>query len=201
MQKSGKKNNHEKKCDIGTDHQCKVKNIQQCRQVPKQDKVRECNLVNNPVCNDIHSEEVISMQCKEILKEKGWDEPKQPYKQLPREKVGINLLNYTRIITRWCARIFQRKNLGTSLDKNDMMNQEKSNMRFSEGILTMYLYKNANLSMSLYAALHTMNPTVMLQDRFLYWFLDRNATVNQERSAIRFQRRSTTVYLGSNVLK
>ena len=83
---------------------------------------------------------------------KGWDEPKQPYKQVPREKVGINLLKYTRIIPRWCARMFQRKNLGTSLDKNAMMSQEKSNMRFSEGILTMYLYKNTNLSMFLYAA-------------------------------------------------
>ena len=67
--------------------------------------------------------------------------------------------------------MFQRKNLETSLDKNAMMSQEKSNMRFSAGILTMYLYKNANLSMFLYAALYTMNPTRMLQDRFLNWFL------------------------------
>ena len=144
MQKSGKKNNHEKKCDIGTDHQCKVKNIQQCRQVPKQDKVRECNLVNNPVCNDIHSEEVISMQCKEILKEKGWDEPKQPYQQVTVDKVGRNLLQYTRVFPKWFPRVFLRKDLGISL--------EKSNVRFSVGILTMYLYKNASLSTFFYAA-------------------------------------------------
>ena len=31
--------------------------------------------------------------------------------------------------------------------------------------------------------------------------IDRNAIVNQEMSVIRFQRRSTTVYPGSNVLK
>ena len=79
------------------------------------------------------------------------------------------------------------------------MGQEKSDMRFSEGIL--FLYKNANLSMYLYTALYTMNPAVMLQDRFLNWYLDRNVTVNQERSVIRFQRRSTTVYSRSNVLK
>ena len=79
------------------------------------------------------------------------------------------------------------------------MGQEKSDMRFSEGIL--FLYKNANLSMYLYTALYTMNPARMLQDRFLNWFLDRNVTVNQERSVIRFQRRSTTVYSRSNVPK
>ena len=73
--------------------------------------------------------------------------------------------------------MFQRQNLGTSLDKNDMMGQEKSDERFSEGILTMYPYKNANLSMFLYEALNTMNPARTLQDRFLNWFLDKNATV------------------------
>ena len=64
-------------------------------------------------------------------------------------------------------------------------------MMFSEGIQTMYLY----------AALCTMNPAKMFQDRCLYWFLDRNATVNQERSVIRFQMRSTSVYPDSHVLK
>ena len=33
------------------------------------------------------------------------------------------------------------------------------------------------------------------------WFLDWNATVNQERSVIRFQMRSTSVYPDSHVLK
>ena len=61
-------------------------------------------------------------------------------------KVGMILLKYTR---RWCARMFHSKNLWTSLDKNDMM--------FSEGIQTMYLY----------AALYTMNPAKMFQNRFL----------------------------------
>ena len=100
-------------------------------------------------------------------------------------KVGMILLKYTRIEyqKRWCARMFQSKNVGTSLDKNDMM--------FSEGIQTMYLY----------AALCTMNPAKMFQARFLNWFLDRNATVNQERSVIRFQMRSTSVYPDSHVLK
>ena len=104
----------------------------------------------------------------------------------------MNLLQYTRIFPRWFARMFKRKNLWTSLDKNDT--------RFSEGILTMYLYKNTILSMFLYAALYTMYHAGMLQDRFLNWFLDRNVTVSQERSVIRFQRRSTTVCPGSNVL-
>ena len=61
--------------------------------------------------------------------------------------------------------MLQRKGLRISLDKNDMMGQEKSDMRFSEGILTMFLYKNANLSMILYVALYTMNYAGMLQDR------------------------------------
>ena len=59
MKKSVKKIIHEKECDIGTDHQCKVWNVQQCRQVPEQEKVRECNLVNNLVCNGIHGDEVM----------------------------------------------------------------------------------------------------------------------------------------------
>ena len=61
--------------------------------------------------------------------------------------------------------MLQRKGLRISLDKNDMMGQEKSDMRFSECILTMFLYKNANLSMILYVALYTMNYAGMLQDR------------------------------------
>ena len=143
---------------------------------------------------------MISIQCKEVHKEKGWDETRQPCKQVREEKVGMNLLQYTRIFPRWFARMFKRKNLWTSLDKNDIFGQEKSYMRFSEGILTMYLYKNTSLSMFLYAALYTMYHAGMLQDRFLNWFLDRNVTVSQERSVIRFQRRSTTVCPGSNVL-
>ena len=84
-------------------------------------------LVYNPVCNGIHSDEVTSMPCKEVLIEKGLDEPKQPCQQVPKEeKVRLNLLKYTRIFPRWCSRLFQRKNLGTSLDKNDMMGQGKS---------------------------------------------------------------------------
>ena len=135
-------------------------------------------LVYNPVCTGIHSDEVTSMPCKEVLIEKGLDEPKQPCQQVPKEeKVKLNLLKYTRIFPRWCTTMFQRQNLGTSLDKNDMMGQEKSDERFSEGILTMYPYKNANLSMFLYEALYTMNPARMLKDRFLNWFLDKNATV------------------------
>jgi len=89
----------------------------------------------------------------------------------------MNLLKYTRIFPRWCTRMFKRENLATSLDKNYMMGLEKSGMRFSEGILTHSLYKNANLSMFLNAALYTMNSVGMLQDRFLNWFLDRNVTV------------------------
>ena len=77
----------------------------------------------------------------------------------------MNILQFTRTFPRWCARMFQRKGLRISLDKNDMMGQEKSEMRFSEGILTMFLYKNANLSMILYVALYTMNYAGMLQDR------------------------------------
>jgi len=118
--------------------------------------VRKCNLVNNLVCNGINDDEMISIQCMEVHKEKGWDEPRQPCKQVPEEKVGMNLLQYTRIFPRWLARMFQRKNLWTSLDKNDMIGQEKSYTRFSEGILTRYLYKNTSLSMFLYAALYTM---------------------------------------------
>ena len=54
MQKSVKKITHEKECNIGTDHQCKVENVQQCGQVPEQEKVREYNLVNNLVYNGYH---------------------------------------------------------------------------------------------------------------------------------------------------
>ena len=92
MQKSVKKITHQKKCNIGTDHKCKVENVQQCRQVPEQEKVRECNRVKNPVCNGTHGDEGISMQCTEVPKKKGWDEPRQPCKQVPKEKVGMNLL-------------------------------------------------------------------------------------------------------------
>jgi len=52
-----------------TDHQCKVENVQQYRQVSE--KVREYNLVNNLVCNGIHGDEVISMHCKEVSKKEG----------------------------------------------------------------------------------------------------------------------------------
>jgi len=48
-----------------------------------------------------------------------------------------------------------------SSDKNDMMGQEKIDMRFTEGILTIYLHMNTNLSMFLFAAMNTMNPAVM----------------------------------------
>ena len=36
VQKFVKKVTHEKECDIGTDHQCKVENVRQCRQVTEQ---------------------------------------------------------------------------------------------------------------------------------------------------------------------
>jgi len=49
MQKSMKKITLEKESNIGTDHLCKVENVQQCRMVPEQEKVREYNLVNNPI--------------------------------------------------------------------------------------------------------------------------------------------------------
>ena len=55
-----------------------------------------------------------------------------------------------------------------SLDKNAMMCQQKSYMRFAEDILTI---SNATKSMFLYTTL----------------FPDRKATVNQERSDTRFQ--------------
>ena len=42
MQKSVKKITHEKDWDIETDHQCKVENVEQCRQVPEQ----VCNTVS-----------------------------------------------------------------------------------------------------------------------------------------------------------
>ena len=51
--------------------------------------------------------------------------------------------------------MFQRKYLGISLEKSDF--------RFSEGILNMYLDKNLSLLMFLYAALYTMNHAGVLQ--------------------------------------
>ena len=45
----------------------------------------------NPVYNGIHGDEVISMQYNELSKEKGRDEPRQTWKQVPKEKVGMNL--------------------------------------------------------------------------------------------------------------
>ncbi len=56
-------------------------------------------------------------------------------------------------------------------------------------------------SMFLFAALYTVNPAMMSLNRFINWFLDRNVTVKQERFVIRLQKRSTTEYPGSNVLK
>ena len=84
MQKFVKKITNEKECDIRTDHQCNVENFQQCNQVPKQENVRECNLVNNSICNSLHGDEGISVQCKEVHKEKGWDEPTQVYQNIPK---------------------------------------------------------------------------------------------------------------------
>ena len=51
---------HEKEWDIETAHQCKVEDVLHCRQVPEQEKVRKCNLVNNLVRN---GDEMISIQC------------------------------------------------------------------------------------------------------------------------------------------
>ena len=64
--------------------------MQQCRKVPEQEKVRECNLVNNLVFNCLHGDEVPSMQCNDV-NERCWDEPRQPCKQVPKEKVGMHL--------------------------------------------------------------------------------------------------------------
>ena len=77
--------------------------MQQCRKVPEQEKVRECNLVNNLVFNCLHGDEVPSMQCNDV-NERCWDEPRQPCKQVPKEMVGMHLLKY--------SRIFPRKRLG-----------------------------------------------------------------------------------------
>ena len=68
VQESMKKINHEKEFNIRTDHQCKVENVKQCRQVPQQEKVRECNFVNNPVCNGICGDEVPLIQCNDAFK-------------------------------------------------------------------------------------------------------------------------------------
>ena len=89
------------------------------------------------------------MWFKDVPKEKGWDEPRQLCKQVPKEKAMMNLVQYARIFPRWCARIFQRKNVGMSLDNNAMMCQEKSAMILSGSILTISLYKNVTLSMFL----------------------------------------------------
>jgi len=40
-----KKITHEKECDIGTDHQCKVENVRQCRQAPEWALLRVSNNV------------------------------------------------------------------------------------------------------------------------------------------------------------
>ncbi len=104
----------------------KVKECQIVRECSSEE-VRECNLVNNHVCNGIHGNEVPSMQCNYVYK----------------VKVGMNLVKYTRMFPRWCGRMFQRGNIGTSLDKDDMMCQKKIDMKFSEGKLTKSLYRNA----------------------------------------------------------
>ena len=44
------------------------------------ENVRECNLVNTPVCNEIHYAKVPSLQCNEcnnVPQEKCWDEPRE----------------------------------------------------------------------------------------------------------------------------
>lgn len=56
------------------------------------EEVRECNLVNNHVCNGIYGDEVPSMQCNDVYK----------------LKVEMNLVKYTRMFPRWCGRMFQR---------------------------------------------------------------------------------------------
>ena len=100
MQKYMKQITHKKECNIETNHRYKVENVQQYGKVPEQEKVREYNLVNKLVCNGIHGDEVISVQCKEVSKRNVWDEHKRTHKQVPKEKVGMNLLQYTRIFPR-----------------------------------------------------------------------------------------------------
>lgn len=90
----------------------------------------ECNLGNQPGCNDIPGNEVISKPCPEIVE----------------EKVGINLLQYTRSFPRWPENVFQKKDLWISLDK--------SNMKFSADVPTMYLDKNVSLPMFGYLTLY-----------------------------------------------
>ena len=66
----------------------RVENVQQCRRVPEQEMVRENNLVKYPVCNDIQVEEVIYMQCKEMLKVKDGMNLNNPVNRFPRTKLG-----------------------------------------------------------------------------------------------------------------
>ena len=70
-----------------------------------------------------------------------------------------------------CQNVPKEKKIGMSLDKNAMMCQQQSYMRFAEDRLTISPYKNATMSLFLYTTL----------------FPDRKATVNRERSDNRFQ--------------
>ena len=63
MQMFMKKITHEKECDIGTDHQCKVENVRQCRQAPEQ----VCNTVSKEwallrVSNNVKLSESVLMK-------------------------------------------------------------------------------------------------------------------------------------------
>ncbi len=93
----------------------------------------------------------------------------------------MNLAKCARIFLRWFARMFPRKSVGMSLDKNAVMCQERSAVRFPGSIRTISLFKNVTLLMFPYVALYPVNPAVMFQNRFQNWFPDKNATVNQER--------------------
>ena len=109
----------------------------------------------------------------------------------------MNLVKFIRISPRWCAcRMFQRKNIVTSLDKNGPREEWPEVLR---GYIEYISVKECNSGNVPVCALYLVNPAVMFQDR--NWFLDRKVRVNQERFVIRFQRRSTTVYPGSNVFK
>ena len=73
-------------------------------------RMQPCKQSSVQLCA-MHGDEVPSMQCNDV-NERCWDEPRQPCKQVPKEKVGMDLLKYTRIFPRMCARMFQRKILG-----------------------------------------------------------------------------------------
>ena len=113
---------------------------------PEQEKVRECNLVNNPVCNGIHGDEVISMQCKEVPKGKVRMNLHSSVNRFPRKRLGWTYQNISKMVNQ-------------DVPKGKSCNKPRKDWHD----VLMCLYKNATLSMFLYATLYTMNPARMLQ--------------------------------------